>query len=52
MDYMAGSGTHFQREMILQEVTKGARNIEQISSEVKIRELGLFSLIRKRQQGY
>lgn len=48
---MSGSGTHFTREMVLQKVTKVARDTEHINCEVKFRELGLFSFVRKRQQG-
>lgn len=36
---VSGSGTHFTREMVLQKVTKVARNTEHISCEVKFREL-------------
>lgn len=48
---ISGSGTHFKREMVLQKVTEVARETEPISCEVKLRELSLFSLVRKRQQG-
>lgn len=48
---ISGSGTHFKREMVLQKVTEVAKDTEPISCEVKLRELGLFSLARKRQQG-
>lgn len=49
---MSGSGTHFMREMVLQKVTEVARDAEHVSCEVKFRELGLFSFVRKRQQGH
>lgn len=35
----------------MQKVTEVAKDTEPISCEVKLRELGLFSLVRKRQQG-